>query len=186
MSIEPHQKIEVVHLNRDCVALMVPQGAQILLREGTEVKIMQDKGNSFTVDVYGNLARIEAKDADAIGKMVHDPLDDLSADASLEDKVKALLDTVYDPEIPVSIVALGLVYRIDMIPIAQQEDHYRVEIEMTLTAPGCGMGPVIAEDAKQKLLSISEVDEVQVEIVFDPPWDRSMMSDEAKLELGLF
>lgn len=180
------EKTTVVHLNRDCIAMMVPQGAQIMLREGTEVKIVQDKGNSFTVDVYGNLARIEGSDADAIGLEVHNPLDDLPSEAPIEEKVNTLLNTVYDPEIPVSIVALGLVYRTDIKPVGEESSHYTIDMEMTLTAPGCGMGPVIADDAKQKLLSIPEVDEVVVEIVFDPPWDRSMMSDEAKLQLGMY
>ena len=180
------EKVEMVHLNRDCVALMVPQGAQIMLREGTEVRIMQDKGNSFTVDVYGNLARIEAKDADALGKEVHDPLEDLPDDATVEDKVKMLLESVYDPEIPVSVVALGLIYRCDITPVKGNDGFYSVDIDMTLTAPGCGMGPVIAADAKAKLESIPEVEHVHIEIVFDPPWDRSMMSDEAKLQLGMF
>lgn len=180
------EKVEMVHLNRDCIALMVPQGAQIMLREGTEVRIMQDKGNSFTVDVYGNLARIEAKDADALGKEVQDPLEGLPGDATVEDKVKMLLETVYDPEIPVSVVALGLIYRCDITPVKGNDGFYSVDIDMTLTAPGCGMGPVIAADAKSKLESIPEVEHVHIEILFDPPWDRSMMSDEAKLQLGMF
>ncbi len=179
-------KVEVVYLNRDCIALMVPQGAQIMLREGTEVKVVQDKGNSFTVDVYGNFARIEAKDADALGREVHDPLEDLPQDASVEDKVKMMLETVYDPEIPVSIVALGLIYRCDITPVKGNDGFYSIDIDMTLTAPGCGMGPVIAADAKNKLEAIPEIEHVHIEVVFDPPWDRSMMSDEAKLQLGMF
>lgn len=180
------EKIEVAYLSRDCIALMVPQGAQIMLREGTEVKIMQDKGNSFTVDVYGNLARIEAKDADALGREVHNPLDDLPEGASVEDKVKLMLESVYDPEIPVSVVALGLIYRCDITPVKGNDGSYSVDIDMTLTAPGCGMGPVIAADAKAKIESIPDIEHVHIEIVFDPPWDRSMMSDEAKLQLGMF
>ncbi len=180
------EKVEVVHLNRDCIALMVPQGAQIMLREGTEVKIMQDKGSGYTVDVYGNLARIESQNADALGKEVHDPLQDLPQDAPLEDKVKLMLNSVYDPEIPVSIVALGLIYKCDVTPVKGNDGMFSIDIEMTLTAPGCGMGPVIAADAKAKLESIPEVEHVHIEIVFEPPWDRSMMSDEAKLQLGMF
>lgn len=175
---------EVVILARDVMALMVPSGARIMLHKDTEVTITQALGNAFTVNVYGNLARIESKDADALGKDVADPLDDLSEDASTEDKVWAQLKTVYDPEIPVNIVDLGLVYAVTMNDAV--ENTCTVSVTMTLTAPGCGMGPVIAEDAKQKILSIPEVTEATVEIVFDPPWDRSMMSDAAQLELGLF
>ena len=104
------KKKQMVQLNRDCIARMVPQGAQILLREGTEVRILQDKGNAYTVDVYGNMARIDGCDADALGLTPTDPLEDIEKDASLEDKINHLLDQVYDPEIPVSILALGLIY----------------------------------------------------------------------------
>ena len=174
---------EVIILNRDCMALMVPSGARILLHEGTEVSITQALGNSLTVNVYGNLARIDAKDADALGKEIQSPLDELPEDASLEDKVWTQLRTVFDPEIPVNIVDLGLVYSCQ---ITNREDgSHMVWISMTLTAPGCGMGPVIAADAREKVLMIDEVSEVDVELVFDPPWDQSMMSEAAQLELGL-
>lgn len=174
---------EITILNRDCTALMVPSGARILLHEGTEVTITQALGNSFTVNVYGNLARIDANDADALGKEVRRPLDDLAEDATLEDKVWTQLKTVFDPEIPVNIVDLGLVYSSE---ITQREDgSHVVWISMTLTAPGCGMGPVIAADAREKVLVIDGVSEVDVELVFDPPWEQSMMSEAAQLELGL-
>ncbi|MCH9643724.1 MAG: putative Fe-S cluster assembly protein SufT [Gammaproteobacteria bacterium] len=174
---------EIIVLSRDCMALMVPSGARILLHEGTEVTVTQSLGSSFTVNVYGNLARIEAKDADALGKEVQSVLDDLPEDATLEDKIWTQLKTVFDPEIPVNIVDLGLVYKHE---VTDREDGSRmVWIEMTLTAPGCGMGPVIAADAREKVLVIDEVSEVDIELTFDPPWDQSMMSDAAKLELGL-
>lgn len=174
---------EIIVLSRDCMALMVPSGARILLHEGTEVTVTQSLGSSFTVNVYGNLARIEAKDADALGKEVQSVLDDLPEDATLEDKIWTQLKTVFDPEIPVNIVDLGLVYKHE---VTDREDGSRmVWIEMTLTAPGCGMGPVIAADAREKVLMIDEVSEVDIELTFDPPWDQSMMSDAAKLELGL-
>jgi probable FeS assembly SUF system protein SufT len=179
------EKTQVVQLTRDCIARMVPQGAQIVLREGTEVKIVQDLGNSFSVDVYGNLARIEGHDADALGREVHNLLDDFPQNASIEEKVNLLLETVYDPEIPVSIVALGLVYKIDIQAVKDKPEHYTVKMEMTLTAAGCGMGPVIVADARDKLLSIPDVDDVEIDLVFDPPWDRAMISDEAKLQLGM-
>ena len=174
----------IICLNRDTMALLVPSGSPMMLSQGTQVRITQSLGNSFTVNVYGNLARIEAKDADALGKEVHNPLDDLDSDASVKDKVWAQLNTVYDPEIPVNIVDLGLVYDCSIERLS--DETHRVEIEMTLTAPGCGMGPVIAEDAKRKILLIPEVSDAEVNIVFDPPWDREMMSDVAKLQLGMF
>lgn len=175
---------EIIVLHRDCIAMMVPSGARIMLHQGTEVTITQSLGNSYTVNVFGNLARIDGKDADALGKIVHHPIEDLPENSTLEDKVWAQLKTVFDPEIPVNIVDLGLVYSSNISPLS--DNQFRIDIKMTLTAPGCGMGPVIAEDAKQKVLVIPEVSEAEVEITFDPPWDRSMMSDLAKLELGIF
>lgn len=174
---------QIIILRRDIPALMVPSGAQIILHEGTEVTITQALGNSYTVSVFGNLARIDAKDADALGLEAKSPLEDLPEDASLEDKCMTLLKTVFDPEIPVNIVDLGLIYGVE---IKQREDNsFYVWIDMTLTAPGCGMGPVIAGDAKERILSIPEVSDAHIEIVFDPPWDQSMMSEAAKLQLGM-
>lgn len=176
---------EIIILSRDCSALLVPSGARIMLHVDTEVTITQSLGNSYTVAVYGNLARIDGKDADALGKTPMNPLDALPSDATIEDQVWSQLQTVYDPEIPVNIVALGLVYRCDIQPDLTDNTGYHVKIEMTLTAPGCGMGPVIASDAKQKVLSVPSVKSVEIDIVFDPPWDQSKMSDIAKLELGM-
>ena len=173
---------DIIILNRDCTALMVPSGARIMLHEGTEVTVTQALGDSFTVNIYGNLARIDAKDADALGKEVKQPLEDLPEDASIEDKVWAQLKTVFDPEIPVNIVDLGLVYKVKIEP---QDNAHIVYITMTLTAPGCGMGPVIAADARDKVSVLEEISEVDVELVFDPPWDQSMMSEAAQLELGI-
>jgi probable FeS assembly SUF system protein SufT len=173
---------EIVYLLRDCYAAMVPSGAKMKLHTGTEVKITQQLGNSFTVDVFGNLARIEGRDADALGKQTEDPLAKLPENASIDEQVWAMLRTVYDPEIPVNIVDLGLVYRCVVDPAV--EGSFQVMVEMTLTAPGCGMGPVIAEDAQRKLTSIPTITEAKVNIVFDPPWSQSMMSEAAKLELG--
>lgn len=174
---------EIIILRRDTPALMVPSGAQIVLHQGTEVTITQALGSSYTVAVYGNLARIDAVDADALGKEAKSPLDDLPEGASVEDKVWTVLKQVYDPEIPVNIVDLGLVYRCEVK--AREDASFYVWIDMTLTAPGCGMGPVIAADAKDKTLTIPEVSDAHIEITFDPPWDQSMMSDAAKLQLGL-
>ncbi len=173
----------VVVLNRDVFATLIPAGAAIKIPRGAEVTITQSLGDTFTVNIYGNLARIEAKDADALGKETRSPLDDLPENATITEKVWAQLRTVYDPEIPVNIADLGLVYDCEIEKL--KDDTYRVFIEMTLTAPGCGMGPVIAADAKRKVLAIPGVCEAEIEMVFDPPWDQNRMSDAAKLQLGL-
>ncbi|MCB1826896.1 MAG: putative Fe-S cluster assembly protein SufT [Coxiellaceae bacterium] len=176
-------KKEIISLSRDTIAMMVPSGARIMLHAGTEVSITQALGNAFTVNVFGNLARIDSKDADALGKEIKDPLADLPEDASAEDRVMAMLKMVFDPEIPVNIVDLGLIYTCGVNEV--EAGQYIVNICMTLTAPGCGMGPVIVADAKEKVLALPEVNEVNIEMVFDPPWDRSMMSEVAQLELGV-
>ena len=179
----PDNENNIVILRRDCHALMVPSGARILLQKDMEVTITQALGNTYTVNVYGNLARVDGKDADALGKEPPDPLADLPENATLEEKIWVLLKSVYDPEIPVNIVDLGLIYRCAIEPL--ENDLFLVKVQMTLTAPGCGMGPVIAEEVKAKIASIAAVSNVEVEIVFDPPWSREMMTDEAKLELGV-
>ena len=170
---------EIIYLQRDTQAHMVPSGAMIMLHKDTEVSITQQMGDTFTVNVYGNLARIDAKDADALGKVIKSPLQDLPQDASVEDKIWVLLKQIYDPEIPVNIVDLGLIY-------SCQIAEPTVTITMTLTSPGCGMGPVIADDIKRMLLKLDELNEVAVDIVFDPPWSRTMISAAAQLELGVF
>jgi probable FeS assembly SUF system protein SufT len=177
---------KAVFLSRDTFALMVPSGARVMLHQGTEIEITQSLGNAFTVNAFGNLMRIDGKDADALGELVLDPLADLPPGASVEEKVMAQLHTVYDPEIPVNIVDLGLIYRIDIQKDVEDENYYTVDIDMTLTAPGCGMGPVIAGEAKRRIESIPQVSKVHVEMVFDPPWDHDKMSDVAKLQLGMF
>jgi probable FeS assembly SUF system protein SufT len=174
---------EVIILSRDVDAYLIPSGARIYLQQGTEVTVTQEKGDSVTVNIYGNLARIDGKDADALGREIKSIQKDLPADMDLQTFIWEQLKTCYDPEIPVNIVDLGLIYECKIEPV---EDKHKVFIKMTLTAPGCGMGPVLAGDVKQKVLAISCVSEADVEIVFDPPWDRSMMSDVAKLELGVF
>lgn len=176
---------QIIILNRDCTALLVPSGARIMLHANTEVTITQSLGSSYTVSVYGNLARIDGKDADALGKTPTDPLAELPEDATIEEKIWHQLKAVYDPEIPVNIVDLGLVYDCQVTPDLEDNTGFNVKIVMTLTAPGCGMGPVIAHDAKQKVLAVPGVKAADVEIVFDPPWDQSKMSDMAKLELGM-
>lgn len=176
---------DIIILNRDVDALLIPSGARIYLQRGTEVTITQSLGGSFTVNIYGNLARIDAKDAEALGKPAPMTLStEQLQNSSVEDLVWSQLQTCYDPEIPVNIVDLGLIY--DCKVTEHEEGHYSVAINMTLTAPGCGMGPTIAAEVKTKAEAVPGVQEVEVEIVFDPPWNHSMMSDAAKLELGMF
>lgn len=176
---------DIIFLQRDVNALLIPSGAKIYLQQGTEVTITQSLGGSYTVNIYGNLARIDGKDADALGKPVQLQLsEDELANSSIEELIWSQMKTCYDPEIPVNIVDLGLIYECDITEV--ENYHYQVLIKMTLTAPGCGMGPTIAAEVKNKVQAIPNVTEVEVEIVFDPPWNHSMMSDAAKLELGMF
>lgn len=175
--------VEVVKLKRDVSAIQVPFGTTTVLPENTEVTIAYSLGGSYTITTSDAMYRIESKDADALGKSTLTFTLAGNENTTLEDKVWSVLRTCYDPEIPVNIVDLGLIYGFDIK--SGLDNKYKVDVRMTLTAPGCGMGPIIAEDAKQKVLSLPEVAEVTVEIVFDPPWDRSMMSEQAKLDLGL-
>lgn len=177
---------EPVEFERDCPAVMVPHGDQVTLPAGTVGYITQALGGSFTVFVEGNLFRIDGKDADAIGKEPPEPIT-LPEDAGDED-VEALvwrqLETCFDPEIPINIVDLGLVYVCEVNHDAEGGRH--VTIKVTLTAPGCGMGDILVEDIRQKLELIPTVVEVDAEVVFDPPWNQSMMSEAARLETGMF
>jgi len=185
---------EMRNVLRDCDALLIPVGTKVTIPEGSQVMITQALGGSYTVNINGNLARIDSRDTDALGfEVAQDKNGDslLSSERksetvpvlSLEDAVWVALGTCYDPEIPVSIVELGLIYHCDIKPLEQGNC---VDVVMTLTAPGCGMGPILVEDVRTKLLAVDNVTEVNVDLVFDPPWDRSMMSDEAKLQLGMF
>lgn len=174
---------EVVLTKRDCEARLVPSGTLITIPVDTFVTITQSLGGSFTVAVNGNLARVEGKDADALGKdVLKFDFDDVEEGQVNERHVWEALRAVYDPEIPVNIVDLGLVY--DMT-ISRRDDRNHVYIKMTLTAPGCGMGPVLADDVKSKVERAPNVDDVEVEITFDPPWNNDMLTDEAKLTLGI-
>lgn len=180
---------EQVQLTRDCDAILIPNAIPVLLKKGDLVTITQELGGSYTIFVNGNLARIEGTDSDALGKeqntktTIREP-HELTGDGTVSlEKVWEVLRECYDPEIPVNIVDLGLIYNCHVEP---QEFGNLVSIEMTLTAPGCGMGPFLVDDIKDKLLQVANVTEVEVELVWDPPWDQSRMSDEAKLELGLF
>lgn len=176
---------EIIIINRDVDALLIPSGARLYLQKGTEVTITQSLGGSFTVNIYGNLARIDNKDADALGKPVQKIFSEKDLEnLSVEELIWSQLRTCYDPEIPVNIVDLGLIYECQILKMAK--NSYKIIIKMTLTAPGCGMGPTIAAEVKNKILEVPYVLECDVEIVFDPPWDHSRMSEAAKLELGMF
>jgi len=177
---------EPVRFERDCAAVLVPQGDAVTLPAGSVGYITQALGGSFTVFVEGNLFRIAGADADAIGKEASEPLE-LPSDASdeaVEQLVWKQLRTCFDPEIPINVVDLGLVY--DAVVSHREDGERLVEIRMTLTAPGCGMGDILVDDVRTKLELIPTVAEADVELVFDPPWNRSMMSDAARLETGMF
>ena len=177
---------EPVRLERDCPAVLVPQGDEVTLPAGSVGYITQALGGSFTVFVEGNLFRIAGEDADAIGKEPPQPLEleEGADDAAVERLVWSQLRTCFDPEIPINIVDLGLVYEANVI---HRDDGQRlVEVRMTLTAPGCGMGEILVDDVRSKLEMIPTVSEADVELVFDPPWTQGMMSEAARLETGMF
>lgn len=171
-------KNDTIEVTRECEAMLIPSGIKVTIQPGSLVMITQALGNSYTVYVNGNLARVAGKDGDALGMVILDEPDVNELSGTVEDKVWELLKTCFDPEIPVNIVDLGLVYECKVIANA-------VEIKMTLTAPGCGMGPVLVTEAEEKIRRIREVTDVKIDLVFDPPWNRNMMSDVAKLQLGM-
>ena len=175
-------------LIRDVEASVVPIGTKVTLQKGETAHITQSLGGTYTVIVNGNMFRIESKDADALGLEVTIATAPVAASGpvtqeELEKKVWEALKTCYDPEIPVNIVDLGLIYDCHLTPIGA--DNFKADVKMTLTAPGCGMGPVLAQDVQNKLVSIEPIDEANVELVWDPPWNQSMMTEAAKLQLGL-
>jgi probable FeS assembly SUF system protein SufT len=176
---------EPIKFERDCDAVLVPQGDKVVLPAGSVGYITQALGGSFTVFVEGNLFRLAGNDADAIGKEPPAALElpEGATDADVEAVAWRQLRTCFDPEIPINVVDLGLIYHCD---IARTEDGARrIEVRMTLTAPGCGMGEVLVEDVRNKLELIPTVAEADVELVFDPPWTQSMMSEAARLETGM-
>ena len=180
---------EVITLTRDVAAALVPAGTGVVLKRGEKAQVTQSLGGSYTVVVNGNMFRIEEKDADALGFQVAARTNESTGVARTLDIVKQdvwnQLKTCYDPEIPVNIVDLGLVYNCQLTPV-EQKNSYRAEVKMTLTAPGCGMGPTLAEDVRKKLMSIAEIEEARVEVVWDPPWSQSMLSEAARLKLGVY
>ena len=167
-----------VVLVKDCNVLMVPAGTPVLLPQGTRVVITQALGDTCSIVAGGQLFRIDGDDLAALGDAFEIKMPKIPKNASLEDVVWAWLKTIYDPEIPVCIVDLGLIYSVFV-------NGSQVKIKMTLTSPTCGMGPILQEEVFNKVEAIDGVDQVDVELVFDPPWQQDMMSDAAKLELGL-
>ena len=178
--------MERVELVRDCEAVQIPFGHPVTLEKGTEVTITQSLGGAYTVQAaaYGGLFRIAGQDADALGKEAVAGAPEAAADpADLERQVWDVLKTCYDPEIPVNIVDLGLVYDMRITP--ETAGGHRVDVRMTLTAPGCGMGGFIGGDARQKLLALPGVEDANVDIVWDPPWNPQMISPEGRDRLGM-
>ncbi len=176
-----------ITLYRDCVAVAVPEGVKMRLPKGTVVSLVQALGGSFTVYVRGRMFRIAGEDADALGKDPPAPLPGLGAGSSRDDVEKLVweqLRTCFDPEIPVNVVDLGLIY--DCRLEQGSKGLYQVFIKMTLTVPSCGMGGVLAEDVKTRVELIPKVEVAHVELVFDPPWTRDRMSDLARLQTGLY
>ena len=175
-----------VTLARECAAIRIPEGTLFLLPAGTPVTVMQALGGSFTVDAptFAGLFRIAGRDADALGLEAPPDAGRLAAAGpATEEAVWGQLRSCYDPEIPVNVVDLGLVYDLKLLP--HRSGRSRVEVKMTLTAPGCGMGPAIAADAQQKIASLPGVAEAEVAIVWDPPWSADMMTPEGKRRLGM-
>ncbi len=172
-------------LQRDCNAVLIPAGNPVTLPAGQVGYITQSLGGSFTVYVEGNLFRIAGEDHDALGKAQPEALTlaEDAGDADVEKLVWQQMRTVFDPEIPVNVVDLGLIYDLSMDHLP--DGNRCIYIKMTLTAPGCGMGDIMVDDATEKLKMIPTVTETQIDLVFDPPWNYSMMSDEAKLETGM-
>ncbi len=175
----------MVAVMRDCPARAVPTGTPITLPKNAFVTITQARGGNYTVSFRGNLARVDGTDADALGLEVEElDFGHVEDGAPQEDHVWETLRSIYDPEIPVNIVDLGLIYGVEIIEKAPGHDV--VNVTMTLTSPTCGMGQVLADDVRYRLKKVPNVDEVNVNIVFDPPWSRDNISEEAQLELGIF
>ena len=179
-----------ITLTREVEAIQIPSGDTVTLPVGTRVIITQSLGGTYTVATDHGLARIQAKDSDALGIQDTDEhkqegvsSSNIPTDASdLELEVWSQLRNVYDPEIPVNIVDLGLVYD---CRVSNEEGKNKTLIKMTLTAPGCGMGPTIAADAQSRIMTIEDMDDAAVELVWDPPWNQSMISEEGKMKLGM-
>lgn len=177
-----HQEII---LKRDCDAIQIPSGTTLVLPAGTQVIVTQSLGGTFTVATPGGLARIDQKDIDALGiePTVEIAPVKTAPEGTLEEAVWNQLKTVFDPEIPVNVVDLGLIY--DCSIVTTENGQTKAEVKMTLTAPGCGMGPTIAADARSKILTIDGIDEAEVELVWDPAWNQNMISEAGRMKLGM-
>lgn len=178
---------EEVSLTREVEAIQIPSGDSITLPAGTPVVITQTLGGTYTVATSAGLARISSKDIDALGVDPDEQKEKKAEenrlkDASLEEQVWHQMKQVFDPEIPVDIVNLGLVYDCKLSEVDGGTD---VDVKMTLTAPGCGMGPVIAADAQARIMSLSEIHDARVELVWEPAWNQDMISEEGKMKLGM-
>ena len=176
--------MERVIFNRDCEATQIPSGTPATLERDTVAFITQSLGGTFTLQVpaYGGLYRISGKDAEAIGKEPLPDVDPQEVSGDLEEQVWNVLRTCYDPEIPLNIVDLGLIYSMKIVP---EDGGNRVDVQMTLTAPGCGMGTSLAADARQKLLGLPTVTNAVVDLTWDPPWNPQMISPEGRERLGM-
>ena len=172
---------ESIGLLRDVDAFVVPSGDEVKLLAGTLVQITQALGGNYTVLINGNMVQITSENADALGLEIQEETLGNSG-GNLEQQVWDQLKTCYDPEIPVNIVELGLIYDLN---IKESDTGQKINIKMTLTAPGCGMGPVIADEVERKVNGIEGVESVNVELVWEPMWSREMMSESAQLELGM-
>jgi probable FeS assembly SUF system protein SufT len=180
-----HHTSQPCQFERDCPVVMIPSGDEVTMPAGTTGYITQSLGGSFTVFVDGNLFRVAGVNADAIGKepVMPPALSENASDDDVEQLVWAQMKTCYDPEIPVNIVDLGLVYACEL---QKNEQGLReVAVTMTLTAPGCGMGDIIVEDVRSKIEIIPTVHKVNVELTFEPPWNHHMMTEAARLETGM-
>lgn len=172
----------VVTTTRECPARLVPVGDATTIPAHTFVTLTQALGGNYTVVYQGNMLRVDGTDADALGLEKFElSFEQPEGDDIVEGQVWQALETVYDPEIPVNLKSLGLIYD---LKVDQNRKH--VQVQMTLTAPGCGMGPVLVGDVKHRVAMVPNVESVEVELVFDPPWHRDMMSEEAQLETGMF
>jgi probable FeS assembly SUF system protein SufT len=182
-----HGSTDTIQLSRDVEASVIPVGTKVTLQKGETAHLTQSLGGSYTVVVNGNMFRIEGKDADALGLAAAEKKSSAPAGPVTQEQVEKeiwnQLRTCYDPEIPVNVVDLGLIYDCHVEPIGA--GSFRVGVKMTLTAPGCGMGPVLQQDVQNKLLGLEAVDDVAVELVWEPPWNQSMLSEAAKLQLGM-
>ena len=174
---------EAIRLLRDVDANMVPSGDEVKLLAGNLVRITQALGGNYTIMINGNMVQISAANADALGIEIEENSESEEPKGDIEQQIWDQLKTCYDPEIPINIFELGLIYGLD---ISDMNEGKSVNIKMTLTAPGCGMGPMIAGEVERKVQAVEGVEEVLVELVWEPQWNRDMMSEAAQLELGMF